>query len=63
MGGTFFGPLIEKVLDPLGAHLADLSVLADNWQNELVNPSQTALAQRSQIREEIARYKDAYGIL
>lgn len=61
--GTFFDPLIENVLDPLGAHLADLSVLADNWQNELVNPSQTALAQRSQIREEIARYKDEYGIL
>jgi len=63
VGGTFFGPLIENVLNPLEAHLADLSVLADNWQNELVNPSQTALAQRSQIREEIARYKKEYGIL
>jgi hypothetical protein len=63
IGETFVTPLIEKVLDPLEAHLLNLSVLADNWQNDLVNPSQKALAERSQIREEIARYKDEYGIL
>jgi gas vesicle protein len=63
VGGTFVDPLIENILDPLEAHLVNLSALADNWQNELVNPSQKALAQRSQIREEIARYKDEYGIL
>jgi len=63
VGGTFVDPLIGNVLDPLEAHLVDLSVLADNWQNELMNPSQKALVQRSQIREEIARYKEEYGIL
>ena len=63
VGGTFVDPLIENILDPLEAHLVNLSTLADNWQSELVNPSQKALAQRSQIREEIARYKDEYGIL
>jgi len=63
VGGTFVTPLIETVLDPLEAHLLNLSALADNWQNDLVNPSQTALTERSQIREEIARYRDEYGIL
>ena len=63
VGGTFVEPLIEKVLDPLEAHLVNLSELADSWQNNLMAPSQKALAERSQIRAEIARYKDEYGIL
>lgn len=63
VGGTFVTPLIENVLDPLEAHLVSLSELADNWQNDLVSPSQKAMAERTQIREEIARYKDEYGIL
>jgi hypothetical protein len=63
VGGTFVEPLIEKILDPLEAHLVDLSELADSWQNNLMSPTQKALAERSQIRAEIARYKDKYGIL
>jgi hypothetical protein len=63
VGGTFVDPLIENILDPLESHLVSLSVLADNWQNNLMNPSQVALAERSEIRAEIARYKDEYGIL
>jgi hypothetical protein len=63
VGGTFVEPLIEKILDPLEAHLVNLSELADSWQSNLVSPSQKALAERSQIRAEIARYKDEYGIL
>jgi hypothetical protein len=63
VGGTFVDPLIENILDPLEAHLVNLSVLADNWQDELANPSQKALVERTQIRKEIARYKDEYGIL
>jgi hypothetical protein len=63
VGGTFVDPLIEKVLDPLEAHLVNLSELADSWQNNLMSPTQKALAERSQIRAEIAQYKDEYGIL
>jgi hypothetical protein len=63
VGGSFVDPLIENILDPLEAHLVNLSVLADNWQDNLMSPSQKALAERSQIRAEIARYKDEYGIL
>lgn len=63
IGGTFVDPLVEKILDPLEAHLVNLSELAESWQNNLMSPTQKALAERSQIRAEIARYKDEYGIL
>lgn len=61
--GTFVDPLVENVLDPLQAHLVSLSVLADNWQAKLVAPSQDALVERAEIRDEIARYKKDNGFL
>ena len=62
VGGSFVDPLIEKVLNPVEAHLVNLADLADNWQEKLVSPSQAALAERAQIREQIARYKDDHGL-
>jgi gas vesicle protein len=62
VGGSFVDPLIENVLNPVEAHLVSLADLADNWQEKLVSPSQAALAERAQIREQIARYKDDHGL-
>jgi len=55
--GTFVAPLVEHVLDPLEAHLANVAELADTWQNKLQAPAQQALAERARIRQEIAHYK------
>lgn len=62
VGGTFLDPLVMNVFDPLQAHLESLAVLADDWQDKLVEPSQTALTERAEIRERIARYKDDYEL-
>ncbi len=61
IGATLVDPLVEQILDPLEAHLADLAVLADSWQNKLMAPTQQALAERAQVQEEIARYKKEHG--
>lgn len=62
LGAALVDPLVERVLDPLEAHLADLSTLADTWQAKLRAPSEEALAERARIRGEIARYKEEHGI-
>jgi chromosome segregation ATPase len=61
VGGTFVTPLIEHVLDPLEAHLANVAELADTWQMKLKDPAQQALAERASVREEIARYRQEHG--
>jgi hypothetical protein len=61
LSGGLADPLIQRVLDPLEAHLANLALLADQWQGKLMAPSQAALAERAQVREEIARYKSEHG--
>lgn len=58
----FVTPLVENVMDPLEAHLVNLAVLADNWQNELAAPIEQALDDRSALRAEIARYKQDHGL-
>ena len=62
VGGTFLDPLVMNVFDPLQAHLEDLAVLADDWQVKLVDPSKAALTERAEIREQITRYRDEYGL-
>jgi chorismate mutase len=62
VGGTFLDPLVENVFDPLQAHLENLAVLADDWQDKLVEPSRVALTERAEIREQIAQYKKEYGL-
>jgi hypothetical protein len=61
VGGTFADPLVEHLLDPVEAHLVNLSALAETWQNKLAEPAQEALATRAQIRTEIAQYKKDHG--
>jgi len=63
MEATFLTPLVEKVLDPLEAHLEILASLADAWQQDLVAPTEQALSQREQVRQQIARYKQEHGFL
>jgi chromosome segregation ATPase len=60
--GTFFDPLVVKILDPLEEHLDSLAALADAWHSELATPSQQAMADRARLRAEIDRYKEEYGI-
>jgi hypothetical protein len=61
LGASLSDPLIERILDPLEAHLANLALLADQWQDKLMAPAQKALTQRAEVREEIARYKSEHG--
>ena len=61
IGSFLVAPVVEHVLDPLEAHLEDLSGLADTWENKLVAPTQEALQQRAAIQSEIARYKSDNG--
>lgn len=63
VGGRLVDPLVERILDPLEAHLVSLSSLADTWQNKLVAPTEKALAERSRVREEIARYREEHGLV
>jgi hypothetical protein len=63
IGATLIDPLVENVLDPLEAHLADLSTLADTWQQELASPAQKALDERAMVRQEIEQYKKDNGIV
>lgn len=62
LSASLLNPLVERVLDPLEAHLDDLSTLADTWQAKLMAPTQEALAERARIRDEIARYKKDRGL-
>jgi hypothetical protein len=62
VGGTLVDPLVERVLDPLEAHLVNLAVVADNWQNDLRAPTEKALAERARIRDKIAHYRGEHGL-
>jgi hypothetical protein len=57
LSATLVNPLVERVLDPLEAHLGDLAALTDTWQAKLMAPTQEALAERARIRGQIAQYK------
>jgi len=61
ISGTFVDPLVEHLLDPIEAHLVNLSALANAWQDKLAEPAQEALAARAEIRQEIAQYKSEHG--
>jgi hypothetical protein len=63
IGATLVDPLVEHILDPLEAHLADLSTLADTWQQELASPAQQALDERAGVRKEIEQYKKEKGFV
>lgn len=61
LAAALVDPLVEHVLDPLEAHLDGLASLADSWQAELMEPTDMALAEREDVRQEIARYKTKHG--
>ena len=61
IAGKFVDPLVERLLDPAEEHLANLSALANAWQDRLVEPAEEALAARAEIRQEIAQYKSEHG--
>ncbi|HNS49589.1 MAG TPA: hypothetical protein PKO09_00220 [Anaerolineae bacterium] len=54
--------LVERILDPLEAHLAAVGGLIDAWQAELAAPAQQALAERERLRGEIAEYRARNGL-
>jgi enoyl reductase-like protein len=62
LNASLVNPLITRVLDPLEAHLEDLSTLADTWQAKLMAPADEALAERAMIRSKISRYKTDHNI-
>jgi hypothetical protein len=51
----------STLVTPLVLHLENLATLADTWQDELMAPTQGALARRAEVREEIARYRAEHG--
>ncbi|MGD8464849.1 MAG: hypothetical protein PVI09_13365 [Anaerolineae bacterium] len=63
LGAALIDPLIEHVLDPLESHLGELAVLADTWQQEMAAPAEKAIAERAEIKDLIARYKEEHGFL
>jgi hypothetical protein len=62
LGAAFLDPLVERLLDPLEAHLGELAGLVDAWQAKLAAPAQQALEERSRLREEIALYREREGL-
>ncbi len=62
LNASLVNPLVTRVLDPLEAHLDDLSALADTWQAKLMAPAEEALAERARIRSKIGRYKKDHHI-
>lgn len=58
---TLFDPLVEHILDPLEKQLENLAWLVDAWQHKLTAPTQQALAQRAEVRENITTYKQKHG--
>ena len=61
LASALIDPLVEQVLDPLEAHLGDLSALAGVWQDDLLAPTQLALEEREVVRAGIAGYKAEHG--
>ena len=59
---SLVNPLVTRVLDPLEAHLENLSTLADTWQAKLMAPAEEALAERARVRSKISRYKTEHNI-
>ena len=62
LGSTFLDPLVQRVLDPLEAHLGELAALVQVWQTKLMAPAQKALEERGTVRAEIADYRARHGL-
>lgn len=62
LGASLINPLVEHLLDPLEAHLADLGELAETWQAKFLAPTEKALAARAETHADITRYKEGHGM-
>jgi hypothetical protein len=63
IGASLIDPLVERIVQPLETHLADLAALADTWEQELVAPTKGALGARAEIRDQIAQYRNENRML
>ncbi|HUW95643.1 MAG TPA: hypothetical protein VMW58_07625 [Anaerolineae bacterium] len=60
--GRLLNPLQEELLGPLESFLAGLADTIDDWQEELINPMEWALAERDTICGQIADYREREGM-
>jgi hypothetical protein len=60
--GRLLNPLQEELLGPLESFLGGLADTIDDWQEELVDPMERALAERDTIRGQIVDYKEREGM-
>ncbi|HUV73207.1 MAG TPA: hypothetical protein VMW79_02760 [Anaerolineae bacterium] len=60
--GRLLNPLQEELLGPLESFLGGLAHTIDEWQGELIDPTERALAERDTIRGQIADYREREGI-
>lgn len=60
--GRLLNPLQEELLGPLESFLGGLAHTIDEWQEELIDPMERALAERDTIRGQIADYREREGI-
>jgi hypothetical protein len=57
MRALLFAPTRSELLDPARTLLDDLISFADRWDEELSGPIREALAQREEVRTQIAQYR------
>ncbi len=57
-----FAVLINRVLDPLEAHLTAISAFSETWQDKLALPARAAIAHRQQLRVELQGQRQSLGI-
>jgi hypothetical protein len=60
--GKLLNPLQEELLEPLESFLGDLATTIDDWQGQLIDPLERALAERKTIQRQITEYKEKEGI-
>ncbi len=62
MRALLFTPIRAEVLIPTAQLLDDLIAFAERWDDDLAQPVQASLAQRQEIRGQIAMYKERIGV-
>ncbi len=62
IGATLVSRVVEDLLDPLEWHLGQVDALVGVWQQELLGPTERALAERATARAQIIEYKAEHGL-
>lgn len=60
--GGLLAPIRTQLLDPAEQLLSGLDDVADNWQREVAEPANRALAQRTALRQALAEYKSRHQL-